>query len=79
MLPPLLIHLFRGYGKFVNPGIHLIWVLLIVVGISSAYFHATLSLIGQLLDELAILWVFFAAFSMFYPKRLFPHFVHNDR
>ncbi|KAF5284843.1 hypothetical protein FQR65_LT13395 [Abscondita terminalis] len=79
VLPPLLIHLFRGYGKSVNPGIHLIWILLIVVGLSSAYFHATLSLIGQLLDEVAIIWVFFAAFSLFFPKRLFPTFIHNDR
>ncbi|KAK5637777.1 hypothetical protein RI129_000040 [Pyrocoelia pectoralis] len=72
ILPPLLIHLFRGYGQFVNRGIHIIWILLIFVGLSSAYFHATLSLIGQLLDEVAILWVFFVAFSMFYPRRLFP-------
>lgn len=72
-------HLFRGYGQIINPAIHVIWVLLIVVGLSSAYFHATLSLVGQLLDELAILWVFFAAFSMFFPRRLFPTFLHNDR
>lgn len=79
VLPPLLMHLFRGYGKFVNPGIHLIWVILIVIGLSSAYFHATLSLIGQLLDEVAILWGFFIAFSMFLPRRLFPSFIGNDR
>lgn len=79
LLPPLLIHLFREYGRFVNPGIHIIWILMIVVGVSSAYFHATLSLIGQLLDELAILWVFMAAFSMFFPRRFFPYFFQNDR
>lgn len=79
LLPPVLIHLFREYGRFVNPGIHVIWVLLMVVGISSAYFHATLSLIGQLLDELAILWVLIAAFSLFFPRRLFPICFNNDR
>lgn len=47
LLPPVLMHLFRDYGRFVNPGIHVIWVLLMVVGLSSAYFHATLSLIGK--------------------------------
>lgn len=40
-------HLFKDYGRFVNPGIHIIWFLLMVVGVSSAYFHATLSLIGK--------------------------------
>lgn len=79
LLPPLLIHLFKEYGRFVNPGIHIIWTLMIVVGLSSAYFHATLSLIGQLLDELAILWVFMAAFAMFYPRRHFPYVFQNDR
>jgi len=79
LLPPVLMHLFREYGRFVNPAIHVIWFLLMVVGMSSAYFHATLSLIGQLLDELAILWVFMAAFSMFFPRRFFPYFFQNDR
>lgn len=46
LLPPVLIHLFRDYGRFVNPAIHVIWIMLMFVGISSAYFHATLSLIG---------------------------------
>nr|CAD7430762.1 unnamed protein product [Timema monikensis] len=79
LLPPVMMYLFREYARFVNPGIHILWLLLIVVGISSAYFHATLSLIGQLLDELAILWIFMASFSMFFPRRFFPLLFHNDR
>lgn len=55
--PPLLIYLFKDYGRHVNPGIHIVWLMLIIVGLASTYFHATLSLIGQLLDELSILWV----------------------
>ncbi|XP_058797303.1 alkaline ceramidase [Phymastichus coffea] len=79
LLPPVLMHLFKDYGRFVNPGIHVIWVLLMVVGISSAYFHATLSLVGQLLDELAILWVYMAGLCMFLPRRYFPTAVKNNR
>ncbi|XP_013133267.1 PREDICTED: alkaline ceramidase [Papilio polytes] len=79
LFPPVLIHLFQEYSKFVNPAINVLWVLLMVVGLSSAYFHATLSLVGQLLDELAILWVFMAAFAMFFPKRYFPKFLGGNR
>ncbi|KYM97350.1 Alkaline ceramidase [Cyphomyrmex costatus] len=79
LLPPVLMHLFRDYARFVNPGIHVFWFLLMVVGLTSAYFHATLSLIGQLLDELSILWVYMAGFCMFFPRRYFPNAVHNDR
>nr|XP_014090859.1 alkaline ceramidase isoform X2 [Bactrocera oleae] len=79
LLPPVLICLFKEYGRFVTPGIHVLWVLLIIVGLSSMYFHATLSLIGQLLDELAILWVFMAAYSLFFPKKYYPKVFRNDR
>lgn len=34
---------------------------------------------GQLMDELAILWVFIAAFAMFLPKRYFPTFLDGNR
>ncbi|XP_028034477.1 alkaline ceramidase isoform X2 [Bombyx mandarina] len=79
LFPPVLIHLFQEYSKFFNPAINVLWVLLMIVGLSSAYFHATLSLVGQLLDELAILWVFMAAFAMFLPKRYFPKFLGGNR
>jgi len=72
VMPPILIHLHRPFASIVGYGIHVIWVLLVVVGLSSAYFHATLSLFGQLLDETAILWVIMAGFSMWYPKAAMP-------
>ncbi|XP_061709127.1 alkaline ceramidase [Cydia pomonella] len=79
LFPPVLIHLFQEYAKFVNPAINLLWIMLMVVGLSSAYFHATLSLVGQLLDEIAILWVFIATFAMFLPRRYFPKFLGGNR
>lgn len=77
--PPLLIYLFREYGKFVNSFIHVVWTLLILVGLSSAYFHATLSFAGQMLDELTILWVFFGTFAVFVPKRYLPKIFKNRK
>jgi alkaline ceramidase len=72
ILPPVLMSLHKPYANKCGPGIHIVWVLLIVVGLSSAYFHATLSLLGQLLDEMAILWVVMAGFSLWYPRAALP-------
>jgi alkaline ceramidase len=76
-MPPILMYLFRDYGKKINPGIHLVWTLLICVGISSAYFHATLSLMGQLLDELSILWIYTLTMCIFCPRRKLPKMLKN--
>lgn len=47
LFPPVLIHLFQEYARVINPAINVLWVLMMVVGLSSAYFHATLSLVGK--------------------------------
>lgn len=36
------------------------------------YFHMTLSYVGQLLDELSILWTLAVAYSFWYPQAYFP-------
>ena len=41
--------LFVDYGRRVTYGIHVIWIMLIVVGLGSVYFHATLSMVKKIL------------------------------
>ncbi|KXJ26016.1 alkaline ceramidase [Exaiptasia diaphana] len=82
VIPPFFMYLFRPYSAHIGQGINLIFFLLVVIGVCSAYFHATLSLVGQLLDELAILWVIMAAFAMWAPKwiiRICPFYGNRHR
>jgi len=79
VIPPILVQLFHQYGKFVSKGIYLVWSLFLFVGLSSAYFHATLSLLGQFLDELSILWLIATGFALWFPRRLLPAYFHGNR
>lgn len=45
---------------------------LLLAGVFSMYFHMTLSYVGQLLDELSILWTLAVAYSFWYPQAYFP-------
>lgn len=43
------------------------------------YFHMTLSLLGQLLDEIAILWLLASSYSIWMPRCYFPTFLGENR
>eukprot|EP00040_Diaphanoeca_grandis_P015272 m.77737 g.77737 ORF g.77737 m.77737 type:complete len:372 (+) comp25043_c0_seq1:424-1539(+) len=47
------------YGRFdqIRPSAHLIWISFFLIAIGSAYFHARLSLLGQITDEVPIVMV----------------------
>ncbi|CAF1509934.1 unnamed protein product [Rotaria sp. Silwood1] len=81
LVPPLMIFLFRPYSKRVANGIAILWILVIIIGIGSVYFHATLSLVGQLVDEISILWVLTIGYALFLPANYLPRSfrVHRHR
>ncbi|NXX32926.1 ACER1 ceramidase, partial [Nicator chloris] len=52
---------------------------LLPAGVFSMYFHMTLSYVGQLLDELSILWTLAVAYSFWYPQAYFPKWIKTRR
>lgn len=59
----------QSFYKRVDTKLRLIYLLMILAGIGSAYFHTTLSLAGQLIDELSVVWlVFFGCLFIHSPK-----------
>jgi len=72
-------YLSRPYARLVSRGIYAVWLLQMVVGLGSLYYHCTLSLVGQLIDEIAILWVVMVAFGLWFPKMYMPDVFHRSR
>lgn len=79
VIPGACMRLWDSYAQHVSRGIHVVWVFFTIVGISSAYFHATLSLLGQLLDELSILWLLMVSYALFTPVHFRPRFLQANR
>ncbi|KAM9386225.1 alkaline ceramidase 1 [Pholidichthys leucotaenia] len=77
IISPIMLYLLHPYAKERSLAIHLVWIMMIFVGLFSAYFHMTLSFVGQMLDELSILWVLAVGYAIWFPRKLFPSFIKN--
>ena len=77
-VPLVLLKLHKPYAEAVGSKIQVVTVMVVVVGLSSAYFHATLSLCGQLLDEISILWMVMSCFALYLPKYLMPKLLQDE-
>lgn len=71
--------LWSSYARNVSRGIQVVWAFFVIIGLPSAYFHATLSLLGQLLDELSILWVLMVSYTLFTPVQYRPKFLRENK
>jgi alkaline ceramidase len=80
--------LFMGIGRWVCDHREAAWgqeapltpfPCLCPLGVFSMYFHMTLSFLGQLLDELAILWLLAFSYSIWMPRCYFPAFLKGNR
>ncbi|XP_076860411.1 alkaline ceramidase 1 [Brachyhypopomus gauderio] len=79
VVAPIMLYLFHPYARERNLAVHLVWCMMIFVGLFSMYFHMTLSFVGQMLDELSILWVIAIGYSLWFPRKHFPSFVKDRK
>ncbi|KAM5238284.1 alkaline ceramidase 1 [Ctenodactylus gundi] len=76
---PLMMVLMRPYAQKRSRYIYGIMALFVCIGLFSMYFHMTLSFLGQLLDEISILWLLAGGYSIWLPRCYFPAFVGRSR
>ncbi|XP_069864298.1 alkaline ceramidase 1 [Dipodomys merriami] len=76
---PLLLVLMHPYAKQRSRSIQGVCVLFMFIGLFSMYFHMTLSFLGQLLDELSILWLLAYNYGLWMPRCYFPAFLKGNR
>lgn len=79
VISPIMLYLLHPYAKERNLAVHLVWIMMVFVGLFSMYFHMTLSFMGQMLDELSILWVLAIGYSLWFPRRHFPSFIKDSQ
>ncbi|XP_037680106.1 alkaline ceramidase 1-like [Choloepus didactylus] len=79
ILGPLIMYLMHPYTQKRSGHIYHVWVLFMVIGLFSMYFHMTLSFLGQLLDEISILWFLACCYSIWLPRCYFPTFLGKNR
>ncbi|XP_039077285.1 alkaline ceramidase 1 [Hyaena hyaena] len=71
--------LMHSYAQKRSRWIYITWILFMVIGLFSMYFHMTLSFLGQLLDEIAILWLLASGYCIWMPRCYFPTFLGKNR
>ncbi|NXR49839.1 ACER1 ceramidase, partial [Hippolais icterina] len=79
LLSPLNFLVLEGAGACGRMELCHFKVSLLLAGVFSMYFHMTLSYVGQLLDELSILWTLAVAYSFWYPQAYFPKCIKTRR
>ncbi|NWT59461.1 ACER1 ceramidase, partial [Erythrocercus mccallii] len=79
LLTPLNFLVLEGAGACGKTELCHLKVPLLLAGVFSMYFHMTLSYVGQLLDELSILWTLAVAYSFWYPQAYFPKCIKTRR
>ncbi|CAK6445582.1 unnamed protein product [Pipistrellus nathusii] len=76
---PLMMFLMHPYAEKRSRSIYALCVLFMIIGLFSMYFHMTLSFLGQLLDEISILWLLAGGYSIWMPRCYFPTFLGENR
>lgn len=64
----------ESYTRLVCSGVCFQMCIMTVIGLSSMYVHATLSLLGQLFDEVGIVWALFFGYAGLMPKQHRPRY-----
>ncbi|KAM9329536.1 alkaline ceramidase 1 [Gastrophryne carolinensis] len=77
LVGPLMMYLLHPYACKRSLMVHGVWILFIVIGLFSIYYHMTLSFFGQMLDEISILWVICLGYAIWFPQKYFPKLIRS--